>query len=278
MKLLALFLSINATIVFLSGCNQQKITDALKSVLEREVSEEEITEALKDALKLGVRESVTTLGKENGFYKSEEFKIEMPEGNGKLVELFLEVGGQKKIDAFILSMNRSAEKAIPETLDIFIKAIVNMSVNDAKNILMGGENSATLYFKENTESALISVITPVIKKAMEEANVETTYKILHETYLQLDSLLSKNETVNTILSFFSEVTKIEKPKMLTYNEVIEHVLHKSLFALFKTVENREIKIREDVRERTTELLQRVFKLYDEEKIKKSIKGSSVSIN
>ena len=49
------------------------------------------------------------------------------------------IGYNKPVDDFILSMNRAAEKAAPEAKSIFIDAIKEMTFDDAKNILNGGE-------------------------------------------------------------------------------------------------------------------------------------------
>ena len=41
-------------------------------------------------------------------------------------------GMKKQIDAFILSMNRAAEKAAPKAASIFIDAIKGMNIGDAR--------------------------------------------------------------------------------------------------------------------------------------------------
>ena len=192
MKFFNLFISSILTLFLLSGCDyQQKAEEILGQVLASNggnvpITEEEIAEALKEALELGIKEAVKSLGVTNGFYQNEKFKIKLPEGNEELVELFMKAGGEEKVKNFVISMNRSAEKAVPDTLEIFIKAITDMTVSDAKTILLGDKNSATLYFKDKTQVKIITLITPIVKQAMKDADVEKTYQVLYDIYTQLE--------------------------------------------------------------------------------------------
>ena len=51
-------------------------------------------------------------------------------------------------------MNHAAEKAAPQAKAIFIDSIKQMKIADAKKILNGRENEATLYFKEKASDKL----------------------------------------------------------------------------------------------------------------------------
>jgi hypothetical protein len=54
-------------------------------------------------------------------------------------------GMGQRVDAFELSMNRAAERAAPEARALFVHTIEQMSFSDARKILNGRENEATLY-------------------------------------------------------------------------------------------------------------------------------------
>jgi hypothetical protein len=278
MRKLIFFITV---LVLFSGCKyQDQLKNITQSALDANdgkipVTEEEIAKALKEALKIGIQEGIKFLGKTNGFYLSKKFKIEVPKDNQDLVNFIKnDLGGEEKMKNFVLSMNRAAEKATINTLEIFLNAVKNMTLQDARKILLGNKNSATTYFKNKTETAIITAVTPVIRKAMKDADVEKTYKIIYDLYQQADSFLNQSDvkdvvdTVNSVLGFLQQVApetkvkKIEKPKMLKYQEVLNHVLKNTLVAIFKMVEEKEIQIREDIKQRTTELLQRVFELYD----------------
>jgi len=55
------------------------------------------------------------------------------------------VGYGEKADVFEMSMNRAAEKSAPEAKALFWDTMKKMSFTDARKILSGKENEATLY-------------------------------------------------------------------------------------------------------------------------------------
>jgi hypothetical protein len=144
-------------------------------------------------------------------------------------------GYQKEVDAFVLSMNRAAEKAAPKAADIFAGAIRQMSIDDAQKILGGGNTAATNYFKEKTSTKLFEAFKPDISKSMNEVGVTKAYKAMTDRY-------------TTLMPF----TKMESLDLDTY------VTNKSLDGLFYEVGQEEAKIRTNPAARTTELLKKVF--------------------
>ena len=51
------------------------------------------------------------------------------------------------MDKLVVSMNRAAEAAVPESKVLLKQALKEMSLDDAKRILTGGDDAATQYFK-----------------------------------------------------------------------------------------------------------------------------------
>ncbi len=74
------------------------------------------------------------------------------------------------MDEFILSMNRAAEKAAPKAVDYFADAIKEMSIEDARKILSGGNTSATQYFKSKTSSKLYNEFKPSVSESMNQVS------------------------------------------------------------------------------------------------------------
>jgi len=60
------------------------------------------------------------------------------------------VPASAQLDEFVLSMNRAAERAAPSAKKIFWDAIGEMTFEDARKILGGGDTAATQYFKGKT--------------------------------------------------------------------------------------------------------------------------------
>jgi len=81
----------------------------------------------------------------------------------------------KQADELVLRMNRAAEAAVPEAKTILLDAVKKMSVTDAKNIVTGGENAATEYFRSNTSGALRDKFLPVVTKATQKVKLAETY-------------------------------------------------------------------------------------------------------
>jgi len=62
-----------------------------------------------------------------------------------------------EIDGFVMSMNRAAERAAPQTRQIFMGTIREVSFADANQILHGNQTAATDYFKGKTTEKLTAV-------------------------------------------------------------------------------------------------------------------------
>ena len=82
-------------------------------------------------------------------------KILMPEKIQNVASVLGKLGYQKQVDDFIISMNRAAEKAAPQAASLFVGAIKEMTLEDAKGILAGGDTSATDYFKKKLRITFI---------------------------------------------------------------------------------------------------------------------------
>ena len=72
------------------------------------------------------------------------------------------VGMGKYADELVTTMNRAAETAVVEAKPVLVNAVKNMSVQDAKGILTGGEDAATQYFKRSTSAALSDKFLPIV--------------------------------------------------------------------------------------------------------------------
>ncbi len=59
--------------------------------------------------------------------------------------------------------------------DLLVNAVRTMNVNDAKNILTGGETSVTTFFAEKTRAPLGVKFLPVVTKATEKVGLANKY-------------------------------------------------------------------------------------------------------
>jgi hypothetical protein len=194
-----------------------------------------VASGLKEALSVGTKNAVGLLSKKDGYFGNEAVKILLPENIRRAGDALRMAGYQKEVDAFVLSMNRAAEKAAPKAADIFAGAIREMSITDAQKILNGGNTAATEYFKSKTSAQLFEAFKPDISESMNEVGVTRAYKAMTDRY--------------TAMVPFGKVESLDLDRYVT---------NKSLDGLFYMVGQEETKIRTNPAARTTELLRKVF--------------------
>ena len=202
---------------------------------EAGLSEEKIIKGLKEALQIGTKNSVDFVSVLNGYYENPKIKIPLPESVQKVEKALRKVGYGSKIDEFELSMNRAAEKAAPQAKAIFLDTIKAMNFQDAKKILNGKENEATLYFKEKTSDKLTKLFKPVIQDGMSKVDATSKYQALEK--------------------IVGSIPFVNMSKM----NLDQYVTGRSLDGLFFMLAEEEKKIRSDPAARVTDLLKQVFK-------------------
>ncbi len=189
---------------------------------------------LKEALAVGTENAVRSLSKPDGYFGNELVKILMPEKLREVGDVLRKVGYERQVDEFVLSMNRAAEKAAPQAASIFGDAIREMTFDDARKILSGGDTAATDFFREKTHDRLYAAFKPVISSSMDKVGTTKSYK----------DLIGKYESL---------------PFMGSQSFDLDHyVTNKALDGLFLVVGQEEKKIRTDPAARVTDLLKSVF--------------------
>ena len=139
------------------------------------ISSKDQAGSLKQALTQGAESAVASLGRENGFLGNDKVRIPLPASLQKAGDLMHSIGMGKYADELTTSMNRAAEAAVPEAKNLLIAAVKNMSVTDAKNILLGGNDAATQYFRKNTETQLTDKFKPIVDKSMQKVKLAEKY-------------------------------------------------------------------------------------------------------
>ena len=132
------------------------------------LSNDKIILGLKEALEVGTENAVQLTGNVDGYLKNEAIKILLPEKLQSMDKALRTVGFGPQIDEFVVSMNRSAEQAAPLAKPIFTEAVTEMTFEDGKKILNGGDTAATDYFKEKTKGKLAEAFKPKVTQAMDQ--------------------------------------------------------------------------------------------------------------
>lgn len=202
------------------------------------LSNADIASGLKEALNKGIDKQVTKLTATDGFYKNEMVKILLPEELQKVDKTLRSVGMDKLADEGLLVLNRAAEDAVKEATPIFVSAVKNMTFNDAKNILMGNDRSATTYLEKTTSTQLYDKFSPVVKTSLDKVGADKVWATIIEKYNSLP------------------LTKDVNPNLTDY------VTSKAMDGVFTMIAVEEKEIRTDLSSRTSDLLKKVFALQD----------------
>jgi hypothetical protein len=202
----------------------------------------EIASGLKEALASGIKHAVTNLGQPDGFLKDASVRIPLPGTLQKTESTLRKFGAGKQVDDFEATMNHAAEQAVPQSIDILLDALKQMTISDAASFLKGTNASATEYFKKTTSAALHEKFLPDVKQATEKTGVTSSYKSLMEKATSYGSLSALGK-----VSWLKDSTDIDS-----------YVTDRSIDGLFKKIAEQETQIRANPAARTTELLQKVF--------------------
>lgn len=199
-----------------------------------ELSQEEIGRGLKEALNRGIEKGVSQLSKPDGYYKDMQIKLLMPDEAKAVEDKLRKVGQGKLVDDAIESMNRAAEDAATAAKDLFVTAIQNMTIQDAKNILKGSDDAATSYLKTNTRAQLFEKFKPIIKSSLDKVGA------------------TKHWT--TLVNAHNAIPLVKKMNP----DLVEYTTNKAIDGLFIQIAKEELEIRKNPAARASDLLKKVF--------------------
>ncbi|RYJ42334.1 DUF4197 domain-containing protein [Flavobacterium beibuense] len=235
-RLIIPVIAIMASISF-SGCAElQQIAEQYPQT--GIISNADIAAGLKEALDKGIDKQVTKLTATDGFYKNSLVKILLPEELQKVDKALRQVGLGSLADEGLKMMNRAAEDAVKEATPIFVTAVKDMTFNDARNILMGNDRSATTYLQNTTTTQLYAKFNPVIKSSFSKVGADKVWSNIITKY----NALPLTQDVNPDLT--------------------DYVTNKALDGVFTMIAVEEKEIRNNINERTSVLLKKVFALQD----------------
>jgi len=139
------------------------------------ISTGDASAGVKEALAKGADYAVASLGKDGGFLGNSKVRIPLP-GYLQKAESGLRMFGMgKQADELVNTMNHAAENAVAEAKPILTDSIKKMSVQDAKGILTGGDDSVTQYFKRTSTEQLTQKFTPIVKKETRKLQLAEQY-------------------------------------------------------------------------------------------------------
>ncbi len=208
------------------------------------ISASEAASGIKQALSQGLDQSIASLAVKDGFLGNAAVKILMPPEAQKVESALRGIGLGSLCDNLIQSLNRAAESAVSEAAPVFVSALSQLTIKDATNILLSGQqDAATNFFQRTTTNELTNRFSPIVEGALGQHNVAKYWSDVVTRYNQIPLV---NEKIETDLN--------------------KYVTQKAIDGLFYEVAQQELKIRNNLGgSRTTPLLQKVFGYADQNK-------------
>ena len=201
-----------------------------------DLTQKDAAVGLRTALQKGAEVAVQLLGRPDGFWGNDRVRIPLPDWLGKAERAIKLFGRGKDIDDLKLGVNRAAEQAVPQSKLLLTNAVKSMSVQDAKSILTGGDNSVTQFFKDKTHAPLTGKFLPAVTKVTERIGLAKQYNGLAAQIQQ-----------SGIVRISPEQASVER-----------HVTHKALDGLYFMIGEEEKQLRENPAGAASNLLKRVF--------------------
>ncbi len=200
------------------------------------LSDLDISRGLREALNKGVRNAVADLGRRNGFLDNSRVRIPLPKELRRSEKALRAMGQGRRVDEFIESMNHAAEEAVPVALDIFVDSIMQMTFDDARQILFSRQDdAATQFFRRTSEDRLREEFRPIVERFTEQVGVTQKYKQMIGRYGFLGRVVGQDAS-----------------------DIDGYVTEKALDGLFLLIADEEQRIRRDPVGRTSAILRAVF--------------------
>ena len=199
-----------------------------------DLSQKDATGGLKDALTQGAQVAVKQLGTPGGFSSNPDVRIELPGNLGKVAKKMKQFGMGAQVDQLEASMNQAAEAAVPQAQALLVDAVKKMTVDDAKGILAGGNDSATQYLSKTSREQIRAKFLPIVKQATDKVGLAQQYNNFAGQAVALGVVDAKSASIEN------------------------YVTEKALDGLFEMIGKQEQSIRQNPAEAATSLAKKVF--------------------
>jgi hypothetical protein len=140
-----------------------------------DISNHDAAQGIRGALSQGASSAIGKLGVPGGFLNNPKVKIPLPPALDEIAKGMRMIGRGKDADELVTAMNTAAEHAVPESKELLSSAVKTMSLEDAKKILTGGDDSVTQFFRAKTSAPLALKFLPIVKQATDRVGLAQKY-------------------------------------------------------------------------------------------------------
>lgn len=199
-----------------------------------DLSQSDASGGLKDALTQGAKVAVQQLGKPGGFSDNPDVRIELPGNLGKAAKTMKMMGMGAQVDQLEASMNKAAEAAVPQAQALLVDSVKKMTVQDAKSILSGPQDSATQYLNKTSREQIRAKFLPIVKQATNQVGLAKQYNSFAGQAASFGVIDAKSANIEN------------------------YVTEQALDGLFAMIAEQEASIRENPAGAATSLAKKVF--------------------
>ncbi len=199
-----------------------------------DLSQSDASGGLKDALSQGAKVAVQQLGKPGGFSNNPDVRIELPGNLGKAAKTMKMMGMGAQVDQLEASMNKAAEATVPQAQALLLDSVKKMTVQDAKSILSGPQDSATQYLNKTSREQIRAKFLPIVKQATAQVGLAKQYNSFAGQAASFGVIDAKSANIEN------------------------YVTEQALDGLFTMIAEQEASIRENPAGAATSLAKKVF--------------------
>ncbi len=212
-------------LITLPSCDIQQVAQAA-------LTTGDVSNGLKSALDLGVDYASRELTNSSKYGGNALINALLPANAVKVLNTARQLGFEKEVNMLTSKLNTAAQNTVKAAIPIFKNSIRQMTFNDAWSILRGGSGAGTAYLQKTSGAMLNKAIGGQVKTVFSQLGLKTN-----------------------LLENFG----VSSPMLSALNIDVAQPLTKLVSdEIFKSIRTQENKIRSDIRERPTLLLQRVF--------------------
>ncbi len=208
------------------------LTSVAHALSLSDLTQSDASAGLKDALSQGAKMAVQQLGRPGGFSSDPDVRIELPGNIGKASRMLKMLGMGSQVEQLENSMNQAAEAAVPQAQQLLLDAVRNMTVEDAKGILAGGDDSATQYLDKSSREQIRAKFLPIVKQATDQVGLAQQYNAV--------------------------AAKVPTGLSGGYANIEGYVTEQALNGLFSVIAEQEASIRKNPAAAATSLAKKVF--------------------
>ena len=199
-----------------------------------DLTQKDASGGLKDALIQGAQVAVQQLGKPGGFNNNPDVRIELPGNLGKAARTMKMMGMGAEIEQLEASMNKAAEAAVPQAQALLVESVKKMTVQDAKGILAGPQDSATQYLNKTSRQQIRAQFLPIVKQATDKVGLAKQYNSFASQAAAFGVIDAKSASVEN------------------------YVTEQALDGLFEMIAKQEASLRQNPAGAATSLAKKVF--------------------